>query len=590
MKFANISRWNYTKALEGVLFFAQRLNESLFDYSFDKYKIPAMHTQTLCIEAIKTIEAIEAKIISPKNITHILEELDQSIRDDTIAKKMIGIDYKLYLTDTNEHNLKDKKNGIELMLMKLGKTQYIKETQQQLYEAIKNCEKKKIDRLTIQFALCLRTSGYNNNYIYKKANNFFFYRRAEKISTPSDLLNFFKIFDLKHKSYHVVFKVKKLAPEYKELLTIFGLNAHNNIQQFSDKPQEISYISDIKPDELFIKANGIKSLDPYSAKVITESLIRNFSNIVAIYRHKRKISWSKDAIVCEEKTKNSFIIKTGPSPIEKCIDSKPIKAYKEITKFSKGFRLHPVDIEKFIRVVKLHGSTISTNSLDNQLLNLWTALETLTPPTKTNKSNIKNVIDTLVPFQTINYTRYIIENLANSLFRWRANTINSIINKIDCDNEQNRTNKIAALLSIKEYEPIRKELYTELDKFTLMRYRFFTLSEQLTSSDRILEFTNLHEKRVRLQLRRIYRTRNLIVHSGDTPQYLDVLVENAHTYLDIFLRQVLHLVIEKQQAYSMEHAVKEVQLLDIAYKKRLSEKKQACEKSNYLNLVFGVLQ
>lgn len=42
----------------------------------------------------------------------------------------------------------------------------------------------------------------------------------------------------------------------------------------------------------------------------------------------------------------------------------------------------------------------------------------------------------------------------------------------------------------------------------------------------------LHEKKVAWQIRRIYRTRNLIVHSGRTPQYVQALIENGHDYLD----------------------------------------------------------
>ena len=41
-----------------------------------------------------------------------------------------------------------------------------------------------------------------------------------------------------------------------------------------------------------------------------------------------------------------------------------------------------------------------------------------------------------------------------------------------------------------------------------------------------------HQKKVEWQIRRIYRTRNLIVHSGRSPIFLHALIENAHDYLD----------------------------------------------------------
>lgn len=37
---------------------------------------------------------------------------------------------------------------------------------------------------------------------------------------------------------------------------------------------------------------------------------------------------------------------------------------------------------------------------------------------------------------------------------------------------------------------------------------------------------------VEWQIHRIYRTRNSIVHSGDSPEYTKYLVENAHDFFD----------------------------------------------------------
>lgn len=50
-----------------------------------------------------------------------------------------------------------------------------------------------------------------------------------------------------------------------------------------------------------------------------------------------------------------------------------------------------------------------------------------------------------------------------------------------------------------------------------------------------------HNKKIQWQIRRIYRTRNLIVHSGSTPSYLPILIENTHEYLDSMINEIIQL-------------------------------------------------
>ena len=43
MKYPNLEKWKYGSELEGLLFFAQVVEELLFDYKIDIYKVPAMN-------------------------------------------------------------------------------------------------------------------------------------------------------------------------------------------------------------------------------------------------------------------------------------------------------------------------------------------------------------------------------------------------------------------------------------------------------------------------------------------------------------------------------------------------------------------
>lgn len=55
------------------------------------------------------------------------------------------------------------------------------------------------------------------------------------------------------------------------------------------------------------------------------------------------------------------------------------------------------------------------------------------------------------------------------------------------------------------------------------------------------EIIKNHTQRLEWQIRRIYRTRNLIVHTGITPKYTAILIEHTHSYLDVLLSTLIKL-------------------------------------------------
>lgn len=63
MKYIKTPHWTDIPNQKGLLFFSQILNETLFDYSLDTYKPQALNSRLLCIEALQTIEHIDAGLI-----------------------------------------------------------------------------------------------------------------------------------------------------------------------------------------------------------------------------------------------------------------------------------------------------------------------------------------------------------------------------------------------------------------------------------------------------------------------------------------------------------------------------------------------
>src|SRR5690606_9153820 len=72
-----------------------------------------------------------------------------------------------------------------------------------------------------------------------------------------------------------------------------------------------------------------------------------------------------------------------------------------------------------------------------------------------------------------------------------------------------------------------------------------------------------HKQKVEWQIRRIYRTRNLIVHSGKLPSYTNILIENLHNYFDSFLETLINKAITEKTIRTINQGVIE---LDFAVK------------------------
>lgn len=126
-------------------------------------------------------------------------------------------------------------------------------------------------------------------------------------------------------------------------------------------------------------------------------------------------------------------------------------------------------------------------------------------------------------------------------------------------------------LCCKEFLSNRDNLYALMDDNENLKYRIFTYSEHFKTVKRINRLLNNHTQKVRWHIRRIYRARNLIVHNGGAPSSINVLVENLHCYLDLFLNQLIDFVVDDFQVKSIDQSIKEVTLINEQRKKVYEE-------------------
>jgi ferritin-like metal-binding protein YciE len=238
--------------------------------------------------------------------------------------------------------------------------------------------------------------------------------------------------------------------------------------------------------------------------------------------------------------------------MEKASDLRAEKAAKELNTLIKSFSAKGLSFRKFNRVADIHGICVNHNIVDNQLVNLWTALETLTP-SHAASSKIANITAAAIPFLMHIYVGQLVQQLTYDLLNWDKWRAKKILHKVPCEPRTSLRGKCLRLLCLPENEPLRDQLYEHLKDFHLLRYRAFRLSESLSDRQKLRDLLDSHEKKVSWQIRRIYRTRNLLVHSGRTPPaYIETLVENGHEYLDSMIYEVMKTSCGAYGATSLE--------------------------------------
>ena len=544
MRFRSLEKWEISPEVEGLIFFAQRAEELLFDYTVDSYKPMSLNAPFLCEEALSVISDVKKGLLDKANLRPILEELSWSLKHDLVAKSLVDLPYESYILSEENSSIEEIEIKLSVLRRTLDSYRYLDECLDLLYIAIENKKKKDIDSIARLLFTNLINQGMSKSYLSKKTLDFFFVGNdPEKITNCEAFRDYVDAIYPKSHNFEMYFWVSGLIDVVSESTEAFRIEVLDELPaEVADKlPQSKTGIPSITYKKI-AKVSGFRALDWYSAKEIAEKKLSRLRDLYNLYHHKSKIEWDDKVVVvqcCEDEPRTLGVLN---SPIEKIEDERPEQASRKLNRLLKNLNLSRESFEKFNRAVDFHSLSANTRDVENQLLNLWIGLETITP-THSGHAKITQICNGIMPFLSIMYTKRLIGVFTKDLLRWDRRTVNRILKKVPVQKGAKTIDKVAVLLCCPKCDDIRSELYSDLKDFHLLRFRAFTLHEKLNSPEKVVALLAEHEKKVLWQIRRIYRSRNLLVHSGRTLQYLPSLVENAHDYFDqvifIFIRMCI---------------------------------------------------
>lgn len=535
---------------EGYQFFAECLDEMLFEFTLDTYKPSSHNPSTLAVEAIGVVEDIEAGIIDKGNFEHIRDEMRFMISKDVISKRLLRVDYEKLLNDCTVENIAQSRIRLELISVSLSASKYCKACSNALRELVKaGREKSEIRFIARSLVTSLLRLGYTRRFIKQVLRERV--QLVENKSPEERLEDFLDSFDGEENTYKVAFAASHLFKKFASASQDMGATV-------TEVPPPEIPVQDL--ERLVVPTQGrvyltvdVKDMDKFSARRRAEEKVERIANVYSLFHHANQPIWSEYAWVIEQGDQLGSLIRPPIPAMSRTLDARPGKAGMQMSAAVRNFGLEEDSMEQFDRLVGLHGAAGRTTSTSIQLLNLWSALEASVPKV-VRGARVKSVADTLRPLMRLQYVCNVFDDLLSDMHRFDSSLIRKVLREVGAVKGHPSRTSLVKLMYSKVHEQVRETVLAELSTYSLLLNRWNDIRERFKSPSEVKKVLDVHDQRVEWQLRRIYRTRNLYVHSGRKVELLDMLVENAHGYLDTFFDGIFAMVKTEPAVTTIDHA------------------------------------
>lgn len=593
MEYKLIDNWTYTNKLEGLLLFAQRLQE--LSYTKSDYLEKNSHTSLWEIinEYLEIIDILTKESVNfyDKELDILYTEIFEKISNDRVSSKLLGDKKLKYLNGIKSSNSTAIiKQNLEILKLKLSPSKWLFLYEEMIKEILDDTKKKDI---IIQFANNL--FEFLTHYGYQKSTilhiiNIYFYDRTKKnkITSTDDIRGFLRYFDLEFKKFEVYFVGSKFFKEIEESCSNFNIEIIEQKEAQYNQALENNFFKNHKNTKIFIKCNEVRAVDYYHATKIASQTVSLISNLFTVFHHKIKPWYSDYSLVYHHKKSHVINVSNSINPMEKLHDTEIDEAKDIFPIFLQRFGLARESFKRFNRSIELHALSLATKESASQILNLWICLETLliTESGSTHISIVEQFVQKII---VNNVLESKIHNIAHLLMQWDKKKFEIVIKKLPTELQSDIHLATANIFLLEKNKDLAIELLNEMNEAPLLRYKLGFIIRNFQNIDKIISFRKSINSQVYFNIRRIYRTRNKIVHQGNINTESDFIIESAHYYLDEILNSIIRKKLLHNDINSIENFLHEVKLIDDEYSSFIkSQSKIGIVDENYKKVFFGL--
>ncbi len=251
-------------------------------------------------------------------------------------------------------------------------------------------------------------------------------------------------------------------------------------------------------------------------------------------------------------------------------------------------RLHNQATDKIVRKVsaafRFFKNGLSEDTPESRFTAYWSALESLTlDVSEISLSHDAHVILSVLPCIALDYPvkqLFALRSVAK-LLKWEPILVKDQFIDI-------RDSNLGSLYLALKNDDCINEILNRLDGYPYAKYRFGITLRLCKQPYSLAVKIQEHEKKVELQLHRLYRTRNAIVHNAATPDRLEMLIVNLEHYLRSTLNAMVYMmdsapsISSPEEAFNRYHYQSEQVLIEmdpsISAKQGQKEGKRKCIK------------
>ena len=545
-----------TPTLEAFVFFALSLDEKLYDLTDDSFKAAALNTYTRTLELQLVAHKNFAAGVRKDALKPFIEELEWSIARDaaltpdqrSLCKAQLD---NISLRAGESDQISRAVAGLRLVLR-----DHFDSIQSAIASIITTDQKRKaeLQELASSFVIQAEVEGFPRRHTYHIVQKLLIspLKYDKSIDPAATLTKFFKAFAPTPRQFDCAFLAEKIVSHYTELLGRFDLKCQDENPTWDGlNKQQRLFVGSKTDQQTWLIAEKVDARTAAEAHEEVAARFDALSSVIRFFEHKSTATLSRLSLTKDLETKLTYMSHEAPDPMHCWVGNLKYSEadYLELSDAIHSGHLLADSAVRLARALRFHKAALLSNSAENQLIDLWAALEGLLPIPKREGVRIEHFAESILPTLTLTYP----EKLFSSAYRDTlkvAPDSKKVLTDMQC--EGSKFARFVTLLLCDEFKAERDSLLALLKSDPLLRNKLWRLAEAFKS--RIATQTTLraHRRKVKWHLYRIYFTRNSLMHSATSLPYLATLVENLHLYVDTLIRVISKVAHESREALSIE--------------------------------------
>lgn len=578
MKYEITGNWKNGYKNDAVLFFAQSIEKLLNPNTDHINRLPVLNSYSLLYEYMKTFDLVENELIDKKHLEFISEELFDALEHDLIIDRILS---KEQLSSINKkfNSIKNEEKRTVILYLINQLYKFNETAKDYILEMLRNTKNKNEIFLGLRSYLSyLIGGGYSEDFIFNFCKIKFNNNKNVSMNTVEDFLS---RFDFVNQKFTVILPVNIEIKQFQKILEkrlplSFSINKKSLGRFIYDS------------DKYVLISLPIEALDLNQASILAMNRLALFTRYYKFFSQSTIPFFGKSCIVIDEDSGERSFVKIRKNGLVNLLQEKEVPKL-QLGEIAEGVITSLLSAEDNVfsiidKAIINFNNARENKDLNSSFLNFWSVLESLCE--QKDVAKISQIEQNILPILSKDYITMIFEDLIkditdnvakeNLVTFYNKNFGKSLINDLD----------FMCLILLDEYNNARTELYSLLSEFPFIRYKIFNINKRYENHGSIQKDIVRFENRLKWHLRRLYRARNTIIHSGETPEHLQYLTKHLMEYTSQLLGEIIFNLTIREDISNVESLFIDIELFNSNLKAYLlKEPKNHISKEDIVYLI-----